>query len=43
MMYRMTYSQNNIGMGAATSIVILILAAAMVIPYSKWAISKWVR
>ena len=43
MMYRMTYSQHNIGMGAATSIVIIILAAAMVVPYSKWAISKWMR
>jgi glucose/mannose transport system permease protein len=43
MMYRMTYDQRNIGMGAATSIVILILAAAMVIPYSRWAISKWMR
>lgn len=43
MMYRMTYSQHNVGMGAATSIVILILAAAMVIPYSRWAISKWMR
>jgi ABC-type sugar transport system permease subunit len=43
MMYRMTYSQHNVGMGAAASIVILVLAAAMVIPYSRWAISKWMR
>ncbi len=43
MMYRITYSQHNIGMGASTSIVILILAAAMVIPYSLWALKKWVR
>jgi ABC-type sugar transport system permease subunit len=43
MMYRMTYSQHNVGMGAASSVVILILAAAMVIPYSQWAIKKWVR
>jgi ABC-type sugar transport system permease subunit len=43
MMYRMTYSQNNVGMGAAAGVIILILAAAMVIPYSLWAIKKWVR
>jgi glucose/mannose transport system permease protein len=43
MMYRMTYSQHNVGMGAATSVIILLLAAAMVIPYSRWAISKWMR
>lgn len=43
MMYRITYSQQNIGMGAASSIVILVLAAAMVIPYSLWAMKKWVR
>lgn len=43
MMFRITYSQQNIGMGTASSIVILILAAAMVIPYSLWAMKKWVR
>lgn len=43
MMYRITYSQHNVGMGAASSVVILLLAAAMVIPYSLWAIRKWVR
>jgi len=43
LMYRLTFDSRDIGMGTATSIVILALSAAMVIPYSMWAIKKWVR
>jgi len=43
LMYRLTFSQHNIGMGTATSVVILLLAACLVIPYSLWALKKWVR
>jgi glucose/mannose transport system permease protein len=43
LMYQIAYSQRDFGMGTAISIVILVLAAAMVIPYSRWAISKWVQ
>jgi len=41
-MYRITFSQRHIGMGAATSVIILILSGGIVIPYSLWAIKKWV-
>lgn len=43
LMYRLSFSQRNLGMGAATSIVILLLAALLVIPYSLWALKKWVK
>ncbi len=43
LMYRLSFSQRNLGMGAATSIVILILASFLVIPYSLWAIKRWVK
>ena len=43
LMYRLTFDSRDIGMGAATSIVILLFSAAMVIPYSLWALKKWVR
>jgi glucose/mannose transport system permease protein len=43
LMYRLSFSQRNLGMGAATSIVILLLAGALVIPYSLWALKRWVR
>ncbi len=43
LMYQITYSQRDFGMGTAISTVILILAAIMVIPYSNWAIKKWVQ
>ena len=43
LMYQISYSQRDFGMGTAISTVILILAALMVIPYSNWAIKKWVR
>jgi len=42
LMYRLTFSSRDIGMGAATSIVILIFSAMIVIPYSLWALKKWV-
>jgi len=41
-MYRLTFSARHIGMGAAVSVVILILSSAIVIPYSLWAIKKWI-
>lgn len=43
LMYQITYSQRDFGMGTAIATVILILAAIMVIPYSNWAIKKWVQ
>lgn len=43
LMYRLTFDSRDIGMGAATSVVILLFSAAMVIPYSLWALRKWVR
>lgn len=43
LMYRLSFSQRNLGMGAATSIVILLLAGLLVIPYSLWALKKWVK
>lgn len=43
LMYRLSFSQRNLGMGAATSIVILILASFLVIPYSLWAMKRWVN
>ena len=43
LMYQIAYSQRDFGMGTAISIIILILAAVMVIPYSRWAIRKWVQ
>jgi len=43
LMYRLTFDSRDIGMGAATSIVILGFSAVMVIPYSLWALKKWVR
>jgi glucose/mannose transport system permease protein len=43
LMYRLSFSQRNLGMGAATSIVILILAGTLVIPYSLWALKRWVK
>lgn len=43
LMYRLSFSQRNLGMGAATSIVILVLAGALVIPYSLWALKRWVK
>ena len=43
LMYQIAYYQRDFGMGTAISIVILILAAVMVIPYSQWAIKKWVQ
>ena len=43
LMYRLTFDSRDIGMGAATSIVTLLFSAAMVIPYSLWALKKWVR
>ncbi len=43
LMYRLTFESRDIGMGTATSIVILIVSAIMVIPYSLWALKKWVR
>ncbi len=43
LMYQISYSQRDFGMGTSISLVILILAAAMVIPYSRWAIRKWVQ
>jgi glucose/mannose transport system permease protein len=43
MMYQITYSQRDFGMGTAIATVILVLAALMVIPYSNWAIKKWVQ
>ena len=42
LMYRLTFSQHNVGMGAAVSVVILILSGGIIIPYSLWAIKKWV-
>lgn len=43
LMYRLAFDSRDLGMGAATSIVILLLSAVMVIPYSLWALKKWVR
>jgi ABC-type sugar transport system permease subunit len=43
LMYRLSFSQRNLDMGAATSIVILILASFLVIPYSLWAMKRWMR
>lgn len=43
LMYRLTFDSRDIGMGAATSIVILLFSAVIVIPYSLWALKKWVR
>ncbi len=43
LMYQISYSQRDFGLGTAISTVILILAAIMVIPYSNWAIKKWVQ
>jgi len=43
LMYQVSYSQRDFSMGTAISIVILILAVIMVVPYSNWAIRKWVR
>ncbi len=43
LMYQIAYSQRDFGMGTAIATVILILAALMVIPYSNWAIKKWVQ
>ena len=43
MMYQIAYYQRDFGMGTAIATVILILAALMVIPYSNWAIKKWVQ
>jgi len=43
LMYRLTFDSRDIGMGAATSIVMLIFSAIIVIPYSLWALKKWVR
>ncbi len=43
LMYQVAYSQRDFGMGTAISTVILLFAAIMVIPYSNWAIKKWVR
>jgi len=43
LMYRLAFDSRDLGMGAATSIVILLFSAAMVIPYSLWALNKWVR
>ena len=43
LMYRLTFDSRDIGMGAATSIVMLIFSALIVIPYSLWALKKWVR
>lgn len=42
LMFRLTFSQHNVGMGAAVSIVILVLSSGIVIPYSLWALKKWV-
>ncbi|NLJ39020.1 MAG: sugar ABC transporter permease [Candidatus Atribacteria bacterium] len=43
LMYRLTFDSRDIGMGAATSIVMLIFSSIIVIPYSLWALKKWVR
>lgn len=43
LMYQVAYYQRDFGMGTAISTVILVLAAIMVIPYSSWAIKKWVE
>ena len=43
LMYRLTFDSRDIGMGSATSIVMLIFSAIIVIPYSLWALKKWVR
>ncbi len=43
LMYRLTFDSRDIGMGAATSIVMLIFSSVIVIPYSLWALKKWVR
>lgn len=43
LMYRLTFESRDIGMGAATSIVMLVFSAIIVIPYSMWMLGKWVR
>jgi ABC-type sugar transport system permease subunit len=43
LMYQISYAQRDFGMGTSISLVILLLAAAMVIPYSRWALRKWVQ
>lgn len=43
LMYSLTFSSRKPGLGAATSVFILLMSAAVVIPYSLWMLKKWVR
>lgn len=41
LMFVMTFQQYRGGIGAAISVIILLLAIGVVIPYARWAMKRW--
>ncbi|PLV60045.1 hypothetical protein AS005_01785 [Thermotoga sp. KOL6] len=43
LMYRITFRQLLVGMGAAVAVVILMLSIVILIPLSKWMMARWIE